>query len=148
MAFRASNIIPSTQYDRAKQLAIQLKRQAETRSASFASGATSVEVLALVDNLNSLRAGLEVIRQVPGIADYAAAQEDDVAYDVVAEFNAMIAAAAAVVAEIVTTLPKDGSDWLLIRKINPDGSLSPRNFTAANLSSIRTLLDAVAASIA
>ncbi len=147
MAFRATNIIPSDQYERAKQLAVQLQRLAQNRSASFASGASALEVLALVDNLNALKVGLNSAKSVPGIAAHATAQEDDPAYDVVAEFNTMIAAADAVVAEVVTTLPTDGNEWLLINKINADGSLIPRNFTGAQLASIRTLLDAIAASI-
>ena len=147
MAFRASNVIPATEYDRAKRLAVQIKRLAEARSISFASGATSAEVLSVADNLNALKAGLEAAKQTPGIAAYAASQEDDGTYDVATEFNAMLSAVDAVVANIVITLPKDASDWLLINKINADGSLTPRSFTGAQLGSLRTNLDSLAASI-
>ena len=147
MAFRASNVIPAAQYDRGKQLAVQLKRQAVGRSATFASGATSAEILALVDNLNAFKAGLDTVRQIPGIAVYATEQENDGAYDVATEFLAMIAAVDAVIANVVATLPADGGGWLLINKINADGSLVPRVFTGAQLANIRALLDAVAAAI-
>ncbi len=147
MAFRANSVIPATEYVRAKNLAVQLDRLAVNRSASFATGANSAEILALVDNLSALKAGLQDAAQTPGIEAYATAQEDDATYLVAVEFAAMIAAVDAVIAETVTTLPTDANDWLLIRKINADGSLVPRTFTGAQLASIRSLLDSLAASI-
>ena len=147
MSFRASNVIPAQEYMRAKQLAVQVMRLAENRSIEFSTGASSDQVLAVADNLGSMRDALNTIKAVPGIDVYATAQEDDVAYDVSIEFNALIAAIDATISEIVTTLPKDGNDWLLIRKINPDGSLSPRSFTGAQLSGLRSSLDVIAAAV-
>ncbi|KKM76782.1 hypothetical protein LCGC14_1376700 [marine sediment metagenome] len=147
MPFRATNVIPSAEYERAKQAAVQVRRLAQNRSSTFASGATSAEVLAVADNLSSMKATLESIRGVPGIGVYANAQEDDDTYDVAAAFNAMLAAIDSVIAEIVSALPKDQSDWLLINKINEDGSLSARSFTGAALTNLRTTLDVLVASI-
>ena len=147
MAFRASNVIPATQYDVAKRIAVQVRRLAESRSTTFASGATSAEILSVVDNLSALKVRLNEAKQVPGIAVYAAVQENDGAYDVATEFNGVLTAIDAVIADIVVTLPKDGSDWLLINKINADGSLVPRIFTGAQLSGLRAKLDVLAASI-
>ena len=147
MAFRASNIIPATQYDKAKATVIQIKRLVVDRSATFTSGATASEVFSLIDNLSALAKRLDQVKQTPGIAAYATIQEDDATYDVVAEFNTMIAAVDAVITDVVAVLPKDSNGWLLVNKINPDGSLVPRNFTGAQLANIRALLDAVAAAI-
>ena len=49
MAFIATNILPATQYDRAKKLATQMKNQANVRATAFASGANSAEILAALD---------------------------------------------------------------------------------------------------
>ena len=147
MAFRASNILPEQGYDRAKKLAVQIKRLAEARSISFASGATSAEVLSVADNLGALKAGLDEAKTIPGIAAYAQGQEDDVTYDVAAEFSAVLVAVDAVIANIVATIPTDASGWLLINKINADGTLTARSFTGAQLAGLRTVLDALAAII-
>ena len=144
MAFKASNVIPATEYNRAKNLAVQLKRQAETRATSFASGATSAEILSAADHLNAFRSQLSVIGSTPGIAVFAQAQENDPTYDVATEFTDLLAAIDAVIAEIVVTLPKDANDWLLIQKINADGSLSPRAFTGAQLSGLIALMNGIA----
>jgi hypothetical protein len=147
MAFRASNALPAYNYDRAKKLAWQLRRLTSARSAEFASGATSAQVLSVLDNMRALKAELDEVKTTPGIAAYAKAQEDDVAYDVVAEFTAMLAAVDAVIQEIITTMPKDGSGFLLLNQFDVDGALIPRNFTAAQLANLRTLLDGVTSSV-
>lgn len=144
MAFRASNQIPAENYQRSKDLANQLKRQAQTRSATFASGAKSAEILAAADHLNAFKTELIAMSQTPGIVAFAKEQEDDPTYDVVAEFTALLATIDAVIAEIVSTLPADTNDWLLINKINADGSLAPRSFTGAQLSGLRSLMDDIA----
>jgi len=147
MAFPASNQIPVDGYQRAKKLSLQAQRQAQGRSTSFAAGATSAEVLAAADNLKSFRDQLNDIRSIAGIAAYAKVQEDNPALDVVAEFIALIAAIDAAITEIVATLPKDVNGWLLVNKINADGSLTPRNFTGAQLAGLITKMDAIVAAV-
>jgi hypothetical protein len=147
MAFRATNALPAVKYDRAKLVAVQMRNHAQSRSAQFSSGANSAEILAMVGSLDSFKVELEAARNIPGMAAYAQDQEDDPTYDLTAEFNAMMAALDAVIAEVVATLPSDGNGWLLINSINPDGTLTPRNFTAGQLNQIRSLLDALAATI-
>ena len=147
MAFRATNLIPAEQYDRAKRQAIQVKSLAESRSASFATGATALEVLTLADNLVAMRDNLNGYKTTPGIAAYAEAQEDDPLYDVALEFNTMIAAIDAVLTEIGTSMPTDANDWALIVKVNADTTRTWRDFTGVQLATIIGLLDAVSASI-
>lgn len=147
MAFKASNVLPAVEYENAKRVAVQLKSQAQYRSTAFASGATSAEILSMVDQLRTLRAKLDAAKAVPGIAAYAQAQENDGTYDVATEFTAMIAAIDAVITEVVTTFPKDVNGWMLINSINADGTLAPRAFTGAQLANIRSLLDSLAAAI-
>ena len=147
MAFRASNALPALNYDRAKKLAFQVQRLTSARSTEFSSGASSAQVLSLLDNIRALKSQLDAVKSTPGIATYAKEQEDDPAYDVVAEFTALLAAIDAVIAEIVTTMPTDGSGFLLLNQFDVDGALIPRNFTPVQLASLRTLLDVVTASV-
>jgi len=147
MAFRASNSVPAKQYEKAKSLAWQVRQLAANRSGSFASGATAAEVLAAVDNLRSLRIALAQVATTPGIAAYAQAQEDDPAYDVAAEFSALLSAVDEAVSTVVNAVPKDGNGYLLVNNINPDGTLVPREFSAGALSGVRTALDAIVAAI-
>lgn len=147
MAFRATNLIPATEYSEAKRICIQLKTYSQGRSALFAAGTDSSVIIATADNMKSFRDRLNDFKSVPGILQYAKDQEDDQTYDIAAEFNAVIAACDAVITEIVSTLPKDASDWLLVRRINADGSLAYRDFSAAALSTLKSLVDAVDAAI-
>lgn len=147
MAFRASNVIPANKYERAKQLAIQLKRFCQGRATAYQSGANGAEILSTVDALREIKNQLQDCASVPGIAAYAAAQEDDGTYNVAAEFTALMNAIDAAITEIVTTLPKDGSGYLLVRKINPDGTLEERSFSGGALSSLRSLLTTIVSQV-
>lgn len=103
MTFLATNILPTEAYNRAKQLAVQVKRLAQARSSEWSSGADASVVLSMVDNMVALKLMLETQAAVSGIGPYAKDQESDQSYDVVAEFNALIAAMGAVITEVVTT---------------------------------------------
>ncbi len=147
MAFRASNVIPADQYINAKRLALSLKNYCQDRASAFASGTNSHEILRVAETLLQLKGQLQSAASTPGMAAYATGQEDDVGYNVVAEFNAMVSAIDAALAEIVTALPKDGNDYLLITKINPDGSLDYRTFSPGALNTLRSLLNSISSSV-
>lgn len=148
MAFRATSSIAAGEYQRAKQLAVQVQSLATTRSAAFtASGATYSEIQTVIDNLANYSAWFDEIKTTAGILQYAKDQEDDQTYDVAAEFNALIAAIDATILQLSTDLPKDGNDWLLVNKINANGTLVPRNFTAGALATTIANLDAIAAAV-
>lgn len=147
MAFRASNAVPAREYERAKSLGWQVRQLAANRSGSFATGANAAEVLSAVDNLRSLRVALVQVASTPGIAAYAQAQEDDPAYDVAAEFSALLAAIDSAVTTVVNAVPKDANGYLLVNNINPDGTLVPREFSGAALSGVRAALDAIVAAV-
>ena len=91
MAFRATSIIPEKALDDAKVLASRIKRAAELRSISIAGGANSDVVLGILDTLRESSVALNVVKAVPGIAQYAKDQESDQTYDIVAEFTALLA---------------------------------------------------------
>ena len=75
MTFRATNVLPSDGYHEAKQLAVFVQNYCQARSASFASGSDSDEILAMVDQLRAHSQRLDEIRVIPGIAAYARVSE-------------------------------------------------------------------------
>lgn len=147
MAFKATNIVPVRAYDRAKQTATGLRRFAQSLSTKLASGGDSEQILSVVDSLVSFKNNLNASAGVAGIVPYAKDQEDDQTYDIVTEFTALIALIDLAVTEVVTTIPTDGSGFLLIQTITASGTRVPRTFTAPQLAGIRTRLDNIVAGI-
>ena len=147
MTFRATNIVPVDAYELARQNAAGVRRFSQNLSTQLAAGGNSEEVLAVVDSLVSFKNNLNESVGVPGIVAYAQDQEDDPAYDVAAEFIALIALIDLAITEVVTTIPKDGGGFLLIQTINADGTRVPRDFTGAQLTGITTRLDNIVAGI-
>lgn len=84
---------------------------------------------------------------IPGIVAYAQAQENDVNYAVSTEWNALFSAIDSVLSNITSTFPKDPSGYLLERTIQGDGTFSYRVFTPAQLTTLSSLVSAVAALI-
>lgn len=141
MAFRASNVIPAKEYEKAKTIAISLKSYCQRQAQTFASGANSDEIIRTVKTLNDLKSQLQATASTPGIANYATEQENDGTYNVATEFTSLINSIDAAISEIVTALPKDTDDYLLVTKINPDGSLDFRTFASGAMNTLRTLLN-------
>ncbi len=147
MAFRATNILPETGYDKAKQIATSLKNFSQKRSASLVGGGNSDNVLGTVNSMILYQQQLNAVATIPGIGDYAKAQENDPAYDVAAEFVALLALIDAVIAEVKLTFPVDGSGFLLAYTMNPDGTQVPRTFSVPQMVDLRAALDAVDAGV-
>ena len=132
MALKASNPSIEKAYKRIKETAFQLKRLSENRSAYFAAGAKELEILALVDNLNSMKDIVSTeLAGVPAAAliAYARIQEDDAAYDMVAEAGTMVASIDAILLFITANIP------------------APRTFGAAATAPLVTRLNNLTATI-
>lgn len=129
MAFKASNPLLAQAYAQIKGTSYQVKRLADNRSTVFNSDTEESVILALVDNLTSMKTTLQANATVPGLSDYAKIQEDDPTYDITAEYVAMLAAINAVLTHITNNIP------------------APRVFTIAELASLKTLLDDLATKI-
>ncbi len=150
MAFKATNILLSRAYQLAKQNAAGLKTYATAAAARLAAGGTSEDVLNVLIQFVSYQRNLTAIQNTPGIASYAITQEDDPAYDVVAEFTALLALIQAGIDLIVTTFPTQdvgGTEYMLAYTLNADGSQTPRIFTPGNLAALRTNLSSIAAAV-
>ena len=148
MAFRASNIVPEKGLERAKTQANYLRRKAGEKVSQFSSGANADDILALASNLRSVRNDLASLTSISGLAEYAREQENDSSYDIVAEFNALLALVDDVITEIVTTFPVDSSGYLLSHTIDTTGQRTSRTFSAAAISGVVSNLNALVAGIA
>lgn len=147
MAFK-TGLTASEAFSTAKNLARGTKQTAQGAIAAFAGTVNRDYVLALAINLREWRIGLAAAAAVPGVAQYARDQYDDQQYNVATEFTAMLAAIDAVIAAIHAGFPVDNTGGEAKEKVlNADGSITMRTFSAAQLASVTTLLQALDAAI-
>jgi hypothetical protein len=148
MAFRATNDIPANALAAAKATARRLRQFAQARSSAFqAASIRRDEVISCWHELRAFRAALQQAASVEGIAAYAEAQEDEPGYDAAAEFNGLIAVVDAAIAEIEATFPKDATGFVLMQKFHASGTMEVGTFTATQLSTLRTRLNAIVAQV-
>lgn len=83
----------------------------------------------------------------PGLGAYAQSQKNAPTLDIVAEFNAVLAATDSVTTWITTNFPKDGGGYILAQSFGAD-TMGERTFTPAQTAGLRTVLDALIATIA
>lgn len=139
MAFKASNQLPENGYRAAKETALRIKNYLQRRVIEFGEPTNADVVVSTYRDMMRWKADLTAIRLVPGIAQYAKDQEDDQSYDVAAEFTSMLDSITALTDSIESIYPKDGTGYLLDRKL--DGSF--REFTVNQLSSLITPMNTV-----
>lgn len=120
-----------------KQVALMMQAQCD-----------SFEPLAVIQHFGSVVDALNTLAATPGIAQYARNQEADQNYDVVAEFTTMMQAFVSVRDTLITMYPKDGNGFLLYQMLNPNGTVSRRVFTAAQLAPAVALIVSAIGTIA
>lgn len=103
--------------------------------------------LAVIQHFGSVIDRFNEWAATPGIAVYAQAQENDVNYNVVAEFNAMLSAFISVRDWLIGAFPKDGNGFLSYQVLNVSGQVSNRVFTQADLATAVTLIGTAIATI-
>lgn len=144
MAFRA---IKADSYNDIRNSAANLKRLATDSKNLMAAGNVSANVIRqLLDSFIAGKAKLQAASSVPGIADYAQAQEGDGAYDVQAEFTTMVNACTGVIDWIVTNIPASGG-YVQLEQWSSSG-VTVRTFTPAQTANLRTALDTFITTIA
>lgn len=127
---------------------INLKTYAQTHRAALAAGNTdSARIIGVFRNLRTERAALTQAASTPGLAPFARDQKNNQTLDVVAEFNALVAAIDGVTGWIETNFPKDANGFLLGWSLNA-GSVVERQFTPAQTAGLRTQLETLIAAIA
>ena len=147
MAFRASTQIPDLALARAKSLAGALRTFAVSFSATLAAGANADRVLQGINTLVSHRTQLNLVKDVPGLAAYAQAQENDGTYDIVAEFTALLAIVDTAIDNTIAAIPTGPGGYALLHTVAANGSITPRTFTPAQLAGVKADVDAIVAAI-
>lgn len=141
MAFLASNLIPQTAYQQAKQTALNLRTLAVEAITLTAGGSNADWLLGLLTRLLATQTALNQLAATPGIAAYAQEQEGNDQYDVASEFTAMLAALDDTADWLAAAMPKDGSGYLLLWTLDANtGNRIPRAFTGTQLASLGTKL--------
>lgn len=135
-------------YDDVRQLATDVKDFCSRTSAAMAGGNTvSTTIFEVLIRARQSIARFNALKNTPGLPAYAQSQNDDPAYDVAAEFTAMLAAVTALASQIESDFPKDANGFLLAQTFGAYGPVD-RSFTPVQTASIRTRLNAVVATIA
>lgn len=155
MAFPSSNGTQGFTVAQALQLAQGvasiIKSQASNLSAQCAAGPVQASViLNLLTVLADAKLNLTKCAAVPGLATYAQAQTGDA--NIATEFTAMSSALDAVTQWVIANFPT-GSDgtgtYLLVTQFTPDntGRTQQRTFTTVQTAGLKTVLDALVATI-
>lgn len=120
----------------------------DLRTASAAGPILARRPVVVMEELSELRAQLVTLAAVPGLAVYAQDQFGDANLNIVTEYTAMRNALDAVVSWITGAIPKDSVSgrWLLIEEI-VSGQRVDRTFSSAETAGMRTVLDALIATI-
>jgi len=146
MAFRATNILPVDALRRIKLLLVDCRRESVRLSTQLAAGTNSETILNSLVALGQIRAQLQTLATTPGLAVFARAQEDDVNYDIAAEYTGVVAAINAAGAALAAIIPKQ-SGYLLAYTLDSSGFQVSREFTPAECASAIPSVDALIAFI-
>ena len=147
MAFKTDGL--GKAYQKAQNESIRVKQFAtQARNALIAGTVSANAVIQIMTNLKSSIEVWDTVSGLSGISVFAQTQEDDPAYDVVAEFLSMRTAAVAAVDWVFDNFPKDNQapNYILKDILATDGSISVRQFTPAQTVGLQTALaDLIAA---
>jgi hypothetical protein len=151
MAFPSSNGSRrslSIAYNSAKTTAWQAKqRTADVRAKAALGQLQRFDALRYLTECTDALASLATAGAQPGIADYAQAQENDPTLDIAAEFTGMVNAITAARDWIATNFPKSANGFVEVYQIDGTKRFADPSFTAATLTNLLPLLDAITASI-
>jgi hypothetical protein len=149
MSFKATTTDVAIAYSSIKQQARATKTYLQTQVAAMQQPTCdSVIALSTIQHFGAVIGLFAVWSATPGLAQYARDQENDQAYNVVAEYTAMNNAMVSARDSLISMFPKDGNGFLLYQTLNAQGQISSRTFTSAQLASAVTLLNSVIATIA
>lgn len=148
MAFPATNQNLGDAYRLLKGRAADVRGQSVTlRAASLAGPVAADRILNFAQVLARSKTEMSTLSTVPGLAEYAQAQENNPTLNIATEFGLMITQIDATVAWIVANFPQDASGFKLAFTLLAAGVPVYRTFDTASLSTFRTTLDALIATI-
>jgi len=149
MAFKTDGL--SKAYSKAQNESIRVKQFATSARNALVAGTVSAN--AVIQIMTNLKSSIEVwdsVSALSGIAQFAKDQEDDQAYNVVAEFLAMRTEAVAAVDWVYNNFPKDNNapNYIIKDILETDGAITVRQFTPAQTTGLQTALADLIAAIA
>lgn len=149
MAFRASTPDAAIAYNNIKQQARNSKTYlTNQRAAMQQATCDSAVVVSTIQHFSAVIANMAIWAATPGLTQYARDQENDQAYDVVAEYNAMNTAMVNARDSLISMFPtQGGSGYLLYQTMDAQGRITTRSFTSAQLVGAVTLLTSVIGTI-
>lgn len=148
MAFPATAPELATAYAQIKNRVGFIKQRTQALRAASLATTSAQAIVTYVQEMATMRAMLDTLTATPGLVEYARAAEANSGLDIVAEYNAVIAQLAATTAWIAANFPEDGTGYKLAFTLAGDGTLVWRTFTSGSLAGLRTVLDALIATIA
>ena len=147
MAFRTDGLAKA--YQKAQNESIRVKAFAtQARNALIAGPVSANAVIQIMTNLKSSIEVWDSVSSLSGIAQYAKDQEDDQAYNVVAEFTTMRTEAVAARDWVITNFPKSTGNFIEKDTLELDGAITVRQFTPAQTTGLQTALADLIAAIA
>jgi hypothetical protein len=146
MAFRVDGL--GTAYAQAQAEATRLRSYAVSAQAAMAAG--NISANAVIQTLTTMKNSIEVfdyISGLSGMAQYARDQQDDQAYDVVAEFQSMRTEAVGARDWVFTNFPTAVSGEIIKDTLENDGAITVRQFTPAQTAGLQSALGLLIATI-
>lgn len=127
---------------------IAIKSYCQSVASQLAAGSQKASLIIDIHaNLGAAKVRLATWAATPGLAAYAKVQKNNEALDVTAEYQSVLSAINSLLSGVESAFPKDASGYLLREQWAAIGTLE-RSFTPASTTGLRTLLNAVVATIA
>lgn len=145
MAFRTDGLAKA--YAAGQQEAIRLQSFATSHNNALAAGNVSANLVQQI--MGQMKGSIEifdVVSATSGMQQYARDQQDDQAYDVVAEFLAMRNASVAVRDWVINNFPTVGG-FIQKDTYETDGSITVRVFTSIETAGLQTVLTTLVGTI-
>lgn len=133
---------------RARQTASTIKSiTIDIRDQSALDNIVAARLIALSRELADAKVIFQKCAAVSGISAYAQDQIADPSLNVTTAFNAMVTELTNTIAWITANFPKDASGYLLYMQFDVNGYVVNRTFTPAQTTGLRTVLNALIATI-
>jgi len=131
MGFPGTVLSPADAYRQATATAGRLKKESIIKRAVMIAGDISFDVvMRLRDDLINADALFATAAAVPGIVEYARAQNNDPDYDIIADFVAMRNAVSAALTAVEAALPQSGGFLLRESIVSGVSGTTVRSFTS------------------
>lgn len=142
MTVKARENIPAYALEHLDFAAIRAADRALAAAIDIVGGADINKILSILRQLKADRVNILQYNSIPGLREYAQAQRNDATYEIVTEYQALLALVDDAITNIRASIPADGSGYLLVYQL-VDDELSPRAFPAGQTAALVTKLQAI-----